>query len=206
MAIPPAHATEKPLTLSSEHPPAKSSGVHPGGLGIVQGNQHCLSPCCLFKHSPKPAKSSFKQMENEGRKPHACTDRSVYQNLFSRDKPYRGRRKPSVSHPKSSPLVPYFSLFVLPQGAVKPAQVHHGHVVSGAQEDGLPVVGHGSLGRPWRGGQPLNWCIRKTLSQTQHAVMFWFSSIYCSMHGKHFEKETLTQPFESKHKRNCCPN
>lgn len=149
-------------------------------------------------------------MENEGRKPHACTDRSANQKLFSRDKPYRARRKPSVSHPKSSPLVPHFSLFVLPQGAVKPAKVHHGHMVSRAQEDGLPIVGHGSLRRPWRGKQPLNrkktLCFRKTLYQTQHTVMFWLSFFYCSMHGNIFEKEILPQHFESKCKRNCCPN
>lgn len=80
-----------------------------------------------------------------------------------RDRPYTGRRETSVSHLKFLPLVPHFGLFVLSQGAVKPAQVHHGHVVSGAQVDGLPVVGHGSLGSPWRGEQLLNRCLRKIL-------------------------------------------
>lgn len=107
-------------------------------------------------------KSGFKQMEKEGRKSQIWTDKFTYQRLFHRNKPYRGRRETSVSCPKFLPLVPCFSLFVLPQGAVKPAQVHHGHVVSGAQADGLPVVGHGSLRSPWRGEQPLNRCLRKS--------------------------------------------
>lgn len=123
-----------------------------------------------------------------------CTDTSAYQNLFSRDKSHRGRRISSVSHPKPSPLIPHFSLFVLPQGAVKPAQVHHGHMVSRAQEDGLPVVGHGSLRRPWKEKQPLNQkknlFIRKTLSQTQHTVMFWLSFLYCSTHGNILRKKS----------------
>lgn len=59
-----------------------------------------------------------------------------------------GTRETFSPHFSSLPLVPCLSLFVLTQGAVKPAQVDHGDVVRGAQVDGLSVVGHGSLGSP----------------------------------------------------------
>lgn len=59
---------------------------------------------------------------------------------------------------------------------MKPAQVDHGHVVSGAQVDGLLVVGHGLLRSPWRETRQLNWCIKKSLSQIQHTLMLWVLS------------------------------
>lgn len=84
-----------------------------------------------------------------------------------------GTREIYASHLKFLPLVPRFSLFVLPQGAVKPAQVYHGDVVSWAQTDGLPVVGHSSLWSPWRTKRLLNRCLRKILWQIQHEAMLW---------------------------------
>lgn len=112
-------------------------------------------------------------MEKVGGKSQACSDGFGYRRHFSTDKSCAGTREISASHLKFLPLVPRFSLFVLPQGAVKPAQVYHGDMVSWAQTDGLPVVGHSSLWSPWRTKRLLNWCLRKILPQIQHEAMLW---------------------------------
>lgn len=112
-------------------------------------------------------------MEKVGGKTQACTGRFGYHGLFSTGKSCARTRETSASHLKFLPLVPRFSLFVLTQRAVKPAQVYHGDVVSWAQTDGLPVVGHSSLWSPWRTKRLLNWCLRKILWQIQHEAMLW---------------------------------
>ena len=156
-------------------PQPKAAACPSWGLGNSPGKPTPPESILPLQALPRNSQIStgrcgFKRMEKEGRKTQIGTDRLTYQKLFSRDKPYRRRKETSVSCPKFLPLVPRFGLFVLPQGAVKPAQVHHGHVVSGAQVDGLPVVGHSSLGSPWRAEQLLNGSLRKILLQIQHRI------------------------------------
>lgn len=130
-----------PLTLLLEHPSGKNPTqkqqcAQPGGL----------SQCCLALLT----RSSQINLILNGWRIQACTDSFKYRRHFSRNEPYGGSRETFSSHFSSLPLVPCLSLFVLTQGAVKPAQVDHGDMVRGAQVDGLSVVGHGSFRSPWR--------------------------------------------------------